>query len=567
MTGRQDWRLAFSLFVCCWCGMAAAQERELPRRGSVLINDLPGAAAPARLVVPLSDVPEAVLGAPVDSPFELFCERLDGELSFVARACQLTPEERQAVAAVRDEIVGQFKPLLQRQAAGQAPGAAVQRMAAVNGQVVVLDARGAAQVLIPDRIIRAQVDLAVNAALSKERLATLEGERQRMERKSRWGRVLALAAAVDEAMLMSDEQFARLCDYLADNWRPVWAQVSAGPFLAYGATPLQTAKARGLGGVFDLFDAALEPLLRPAQMAAWREMRTLHIEAQAPIVVPPNRLLWNNRQIQVRGARAARIVRPANGALLVIQAGAAAPVAVPIQPAPAAGGRPLAEGERAAPGQPPIVEPPRELAMLLELLVEDAALTAELSKDQRETLLLAGKLDIQRYRAEREAELRERFEQVDEAPGNEKPRVQTETVAASNPFSSPNSRFRKALASRLSNEQLQRLAQVERKRCELRREAVVQTFVRDFDERMKLTADQWDALADAFRQRLPPVAGDHAEPDAISDAAACIEHVSSAELRGHFDESQWPAAEQILNELKQAAAHFRRKQAIVEISF
>ena len=147
----------------------------------------------------------------------------------------------------------------------------------------------------------------------------------------------------------------------------------------------------------------------------------------------------------VQNAGALRVFRNANGEGVVIQqGGAAVRVMLPIQPAPAAGGRPLAEAERASPNHPPAVEPPKELAMLLELLVEDAALAAGLSEAERETLVLAGKLDINRYRADRETELRERFEHADEAPGNEKPRVQTETAAAWNPFADANSRFRKA---------------------------------------------------------------------------------------------------------------------------
>lgn len=547
---RQECATALVIATVGCCCAAEAQQgrpenlRPIPR--DVLINDLPGA-------------PEAIRVAAPKTSFEQFCERLDGELGFVARACRLTPEERAKLDEVRGVIVGRFKPLLDRQG-GPAIAGGPERMVAVNGQVVILNARGAAQLLIPDRIIQSQVELAAETVLSKERRAALAAERRRMEEKSRQAHVLALAAAVDEAMLLRNDQLERLSEYLADNWRPVWGQVAASQLSAPRATPLQSAKARGLGGVFDLFDADLEPLLRPAQMAAWREMRTLRVDQPVQEIALPNGLLLKDGRIVVQNAGALEIIRNANGQEIVIQQGGAkVRVMLPIRPAPAAGGRPLAEAERASPNHPPVVEPPKELAMLLELLVADAALAAQLSETERETLHLAGKLDINRYRAERETELRERFERADEAPGNEKPRVQTETAAAWNPFADANSRFRKALASRLSAEQQMRLTDAERQRRERGREAAVQGLVREFDERARLTSEQWELLADALRGRLPPISGDGAEAGAGRDALVCIGHVGDAEIRRIFDENQWPAAEQKLKELKQAAARLQPK--------
>lgn len=540
--------LVIAIGSCCAAAKAQQQAQRnlgpLPR--DVLINDLPGAPQVIRVAAPKTS-------------FEQFCERLDGELGFVARACRLTPDERAKLDEVRGVILGRFKPLLERQA-GPAVAGGAERMVAVNGQVVILNARGAAEVLVPDRIIQSQVELAAETVLSKERRAALAAERQRMEEKSRQAHVLALAAAVDEAMLLSDDQLKRLSDYLYDNWRPVWGQVAASQLSAPRATPLQSAKARGLGGVFDLFDADLEPLLRPAQMAAWREMRTLRVDQPVQEMALPNGLLLKDGRIVVQGAGALQVFRNANGEGVLIQRGGAKMrVMLPIQPAPAAGGRPLAEAERASPNHPPVVEPPKELAMLLELLVEDAASAVELSEAERETLVLAGKLDINRYRTERETELRERFEHADEAPGNEKPRVQTETAAAWNPFADAKSRFRKALASRLSAAQLQRLTEVERKRRQRCREAAVQALVREFDERTRLTSEQWDALADVLRRRLPPLSGDGDEADASRDAIVCIGHVGVVELRQVFEQDQCAAAEQKLNELKQAAIRLRVK--------
>jgi hypothetical protein len=86
----------------------------------------------------------------------------------------------------------------------------------------------------------------------------------------------------------------------------------------------------------------------------------------------------------------------------------------------------------------------------------------------------------------------------------------------------------------------------------------VQALVREFDERARLTSEQWELLADALRRRLPPLSGDGAEAGAGRDALVCIGHVGDAEIRRIFDLDQWPAAAQKLKELKQVAARLQR---------
>ncbi|HUY89684.1 MAG TPA: hypothetical protein VMV10_13190 [Pirellulales bacterium] len=540
---------AFYAFLCC--GLAVAQDRDL-------IDDLPRARPALPRDVLINDLPPVagvIKGAPPPkTPLEQFRERLEQELNFVGRACQLSPEEREALGKAGDEIVERFKPLLEK----QPPAAHGERMVALNnGQVVVLDARGGVQTLIPDRLLQAQVDIAVQGSLTAKRLATLEAQRERLEQKARQAHVLGLLAAVDDAMLLTDEERQRLAAYLDANWKAVWGQVVSGSQLtAPGATPLQTGKARGLGGVFDLFDADLEPILRPAQVAAWREMRALRI-VNSPVL--PNGVLWKGRNILVQGAARARIVRNANGQnVLIREGGAAAPVQVPIQGGLAVNGRrPFAAADPAENPNLPVFKPAKELTLLLNLLVENAALAGGLTDEQRETLLLAGMLDIRRYAAEREQEWQEMLQHADVAPGNRHIAVRAETAAASNPFAEATSRFRKALASRLSEEQLARLAEVERKRRELRREAAVASVVREFDEVAKLTSKQWNALADALRRRLPPLSGAATQDDSLSEALACMSGLGKTDLQPIVDEDQWPAAEQKLIELKQTAARLQ----------
>ena len=563
--------LCAALFAAlCCCPIAAAQDIGRPRVQGALIDDLDakGKAKGKAIVLPapggviqfeaLENAAE-IQQAPPKSAFAQFSARLDRELNFVARVCKLSPEERKSLETVRGEIIGQFKPLLERAGGGQAgagqagnapPGGGVQRMAAVNGQVVVINPAGVAEFVIPDRILHAQVDLAVNASLSKQQLATLEAERKRLEQQMQQAHVLALLAAIDEAMLLSDEQAQRLRAYLEANWRPVWGQVvSGGQLSASGATPLQTAKMRGLGGVFDLFDADLEPLLNPVQIAAWREMRTLRLDVRIVAQPPADRRAIVLRRIRVAPGPA------------IAEGEAAAPqavVQVPVQRAqPAAGGRPLAEQAAATADQPPIIHSPKELSLLLELLVADVDAATQLSPQQRETLLLAGKLDMLHYRNQREEQAREALERADEAPGNQRRRVQTESVAAANPFAEENSRFRKALASRLSAEQLAKLAADERRRWELRRAAALQSLAAEFSEAAKMTSAQHDALAAelaaALDERLPPDGAETLQADSQSMALACILNLGRLELRPLVEEDQWDAVERKLVELSQIA--------------
>ncbi|HVW36510.1 MAG TPA: hypothetical protein VHB99_04365, partial [Pirellulales bacterium] len=215
--------------------------------------------------------------------------------------------------------------------------------------------------------------------------------------------------------------------------------------------------------------------------------------------------------------------------------------------------RPAAERQATDAGEAPAVSPPRELTLLLNLLVEDAVATGQLSDAEREILLLAGKLDLGRYCAEENAMSHELLRPAQDKQRNRQlPGQPSETAAARNPFAAADSRFRKALASRLDEQQLARLAAADRKRRELRREAAVQSLVRQLDEAAKLTSAQWDALAAAIRRRQELSAAAIAD-DFQSESDACVSWLAKSDLQPIVDADQWPALEQKLIELKRVA--------------
>jgi hypothetical protein len=548
MNAKQAWRLAALISAACWCGLAAAQEPGRPRKEGVLIDDLPGKDDLRRIgaeirhaeaVVELQMLLE-VQQAQLKTQVEQFRESAERELNFIGRACPLAPDERQALDKAVAKMKGEFESLLFKQARGgnvQMGGA--QRMAVANGRIVAPDARGDLITFSPGALACAQLEVAVRDALSKESLAKLEAERERRKKRAQAAGALAVLAAIDEAVLLDGGQVEAFRDYLGDNGTPVRVQLAAIKSARAAATPLQLARARLLSVVVDRLDVRFARSLRPAQFAIWCELSEWRRMMRESNAQQPKRV-------------AMRRVRKVGGKLVV--EAVAPPNPPPARLARAAlGERNLAEQDRAVTVSAPAAEPPRELTLLLNLLVEDAATVGQLSEEQRETLLLAGKLDLGHYCAEEEARAREAPRPAQDEQRNQQLPPQSQPAATRNPFAAADSRFRKALASRLDQEQLARLAVADRKRRELRREAAVQSLVRQLDEAAKLTSAQWDALADAIRRRQQLSAAAVAD-DFQSESDACVSWLAKADLQPILDADQWSAVEQKLIELKRAAS-------------
>lgn len=547
MNGRHGWRLTAMISAACWCCLAAAQEPGGPRAEEALINDLPSKDDIRRIEAEKQRAEALVEQLQImlelqqtqrKTEVEQFRESAERELNFISRACPLAPEERQALDKALAKMNDEVESLLSKQARDknvQLKG--VQRMAAVNGGIVALDARGDLKTFSPGALACAQIEVAVRDALSKESLAKLEAERERRKKRAQAAGALAVLAAIDEAVLLDGGQVEAFRDYLGDNGTPVRVQLAAIKSARAAATPLQMAKARLLGIVVDRLDVSFARSLRPAQFAIWCELSEWRRIMRESNAQQPKRVVARRRIVD--GKLVVEAVAPGNSP--------------PAQLARAAlDERTLAEQDRAETVSAPVLEPPWELTLLLNLLVEDAAAAAQLSDAERETLLLAGKLDLSRYCSERESTLRDLLQESPDALRDRQLARQAETAATRNPFAAADSRFRKALASRLDQEQLARLAEADRKRRELRREAAVQSLVRQLDEVAKLTSAQWDALAAEIRRRQELSAAEVAD-DFQSELDACVSWIAKTDLQPILAADQWPAAEQKLIELKRAA--------------
>lgn len=549
MKGRHGWRLAAMISAVCWCGFAAAQEA-----GGVdgaLIDDLHGKR------IMKKDAVEAMRGvqaeellvqlapaevAPQKTQLERYREHVDLELRFVARALMLTPTERQSLNEARDELIQFVEAAIARQQPKAGPRIGGQRQPqGVERPFVAPNALAHGQLPISDETVRQAVDLAIEGHLSSQILANLEVERERLEQKAQQTHALRLLAVIDDAMLLGADQVQKLRTYFDANWRPEWGWNLENRLVAPGATPLQTAAARGLGRGFNLPNSDLQAYLRPTQLAAWGQMCSLlpdNLQGRNKQEIMQRVQQFQGRVLKARVAdpvSVVRVLRGANSAMILQGEVAASP-------------------SNSSHAEPPIFEPPEELKLLLDLLVENAAFVGRLSGAQRETLLLAGKLDLRRYCAERETQLQQTqaLQRADKALGVHRIVIQAEFAAVKNPFVAADSRFRKALASRLDEEQLARLAAADRKRRELRREAAVQSLVRQLDEAAKLTSAQWDDLAAAIRRRQELSASAVAD-DFQSESDACVSWIAKTDLQPIVDADQWPAVEQKLIELKRVA--------------
>lgn len=542
MKGRQAWRLAAMISAVCWCGFADAQEPGRPRMQGVLVDDLRGKAKVNEDAVEEMLAEELVMqlvaadAAPPNTELERCREQIDVELRFIARALTLTPDERQLLNEVGEELSQVIAGALAKRAAKVQPRIVGPRQAPrVERRFVPPGALR--QGFFSDEEVRQAVDVAIGGHLSSEILAKLEAEREHLGDRIQVAGVLALLSAMDEAILLDARQRGVFRDFLEPNWQPVWRHFASNRVLGSAATPLQAAKARSLGSLISDLDQHLARTLRQAQLDIWRELDVRRQVQQA------------FKQQEVKRV-VVRRMREADGKVVEQIVRVVPPPAR--QAAPALVGFIAPEQLRPSIANAPAVESPKELTLLLNLLVEDAAATGRLSDEQRETLLLAGKLDLGRYCAEKEARLRDLFQEAPDALRNRQLALQADSAATENPFAAAGSRFRKALASRLDEEQLARLAEADRKRRELRREAAVQSIVRQLDEAAKLTTAQWDALADAIRRRQQLSAAAVAD-DFQSESDACASWLAKADLQPIVDADQWPAVEQKLIELKRVA--------------
>ena len=289
---------------------------------------------------------------------------------------------------------------------------------------------------------------------------------------------MAQIAVFDECLLLSSEQRARFSEMLAeatsDAW---WRPTDPGPMLHTSVHQLFGMLAEGGLGGFIIPEVDLAKLLEPAQFATFKELRQ-------PLLEQFHKL-------------------------------ARAPVAAAFpQPGPAASPAAGAESQTL------------QLTRYLERWVENIDATCKLSGSQREKLMLAGKLDIERLR------------ELVAPPGN--PSVDREIVVETVRIGSEHLRpaifredrsyFQKALQGVLLDEQKRRLVESERQRSDFRRKSLVDAVVVGFECCAALTAEQYEGLSRTLNAVLADV--DHREtPNWELDCVRRVIELPEEELR------------------------------------
>jgi hypothetical protein len=306
----------------------------------------------------------------------------------------------------------------------------------------------------PSRAIRRTL-MPLLKELSPQAAARVRAERDRLDSWRGQASLLAQVAVLDECLLLSDEQRTRFCASLAeatsDAW---WRATSPGAMLDTSTHQLLTLLAEGGLGEFIVPEADLARLLRPSQMAAFKKLRgPVHEEILLSENVPPALVAAALEKQAAAVAKTPRAERPAVRSGLNIET----------------------EEQR--------------LGRAMEEWVDDIDAACQLTASQREKLILAGKLDIERVRQPTV---------VPDKPAAHEIVVQTIRLRAGVDvmplaiFCDEASHFQKALQSVLVGEQREKLVQSRR---DFQRRALVEAVVVGFECSAALTAQQCEELS------------------------------------------------------------------------
>ncbi len=255
----------------------------------------PRACAQRPLQLPPREIAEVVgekllREAQFDAVFANECRRrLRVELEVVERICELTPEQIAAAEQREDERLERAKEYFSQQFSRRGVARRIEfapngRLHMQRGRTVDVAAEASTDEL---SALGASVIESVNADIRREFPAPvverLAAERKRIAEKARQAQACSLVAAMDEVLLLSDEQRDKLCRLIDSLWKDSWKSISVDSRLASAAPALREsalacARFRGLASAFDLPDSALTPLLRPAQWDVWKGLRALSIK-------------------------------------------------------------------------------------------------------------------------------------------------------------------------------------------------------------------------------------------------------------------------------------------------
>lgn len=511
---------------------------------------LPASAhAQSDLLLPRQEIKEVLAAqrsreSQVNSLLEIYGRRLRIEFCFVEKACELTPAQVAALKELSTELMQQAREELSQAIEGQGTNrgaaAAHRRLVLMNGRLVNTAGKTLAEEASASQASMVEdVDAAVRKALPAEVAARLIEQRQLAADRVRQAKAASLTAAMDEVLLLSDGQRKSLCRLIASLWKESWSSVAVEDDVNFAPLPWQNsvqvcAMLRGLGGVFDLPDSALEPLLRPAQRTAWKELReplsSDLADLQRHFVPAAGRGQQGFPPIRVSAKSGLRgiALQDNRGQLRVIM---------------------YRSAEQQDAGALVI---PSERAARVELLIDAIGRACRLSPPVRKKLLLAGKLGLHRE-AVRIAELRRQLQEG--LPPERRNRAWDElaqAVTRDDLRAEGEPLLHKAMNSHLSPEQRRLWAESLRRRREFQRQARLQIQVLAVFERSRLTTSQWDALAELLNAQLIDMPQEEDADGGRNEAETTVARTPDEKLKPLFAEAQWDAIRERLAELRNA---------------
>jgi hypothetical protein len=434
---------------------------------------------------------------------------LPAEIQFIKLVCDLSDEEGPVVEAAGREAVNQLAE--QIRSAMRDKGVYVVE---IDGRQVMLPA-GFDEKLVtaPQDTVRREVTRAIQVKLPGAWKKLAADELRRGTRRTRAAIALQVAA-LDRAIWFSAKQRQELCDRLGsvDGW---WQPTNTRPASDPAFDQLQLVLTGEELYRFTVPESEMAKRLTAAQRSIFRELAVFR--QQEIVIAQPARRRVPRAAID----RQAQAEQQAQRELAVAQIEARVQTQVV---------------RRALPAE----DLQRRLAEHLQMRIDFIDAACSLSAVQRDKLLLAGKLDIQRSDEQSPHEQKQ-------APAELGMRIQRLRITGSAVplqvaiFSEAQSYFRKSLAGRLSDEQKERLAAAHRERRAFERQAIVAAAVVGFERAALMTAEQCDSFAAALDDAL----ANSDESDIADDrlfAALRIGGISDNELRPFFSDFQWPLA-------------------------
>lgn len=496
---------------------------------------------------------EDVIAEQVKSHIAPLREWLPLELRFAREVCGLSDEQ---VAALRQAAEDEIDLIAKNTAA------TLRRPLMIRvGKVRVINGRAApAAAVLDEELIGAPSALAhsiVWRTLQEkwpDAWQQFDAERQRLEARRKRAAIMAEVASLDEQLWFTGRQRTELCDWLADERADVRREGTVATVVDPAVEQLKTTLAGGSLGVITFPEAALAKFLLPSQLAAfkdsqrpWREdvliakrVAPKRVVAARKAAPPQDTVAQEAAAVELDAARQeARRAQQAQVEVVRRQQVLAA-----MQEQVIRRGLPLDEQRR-------------RLALYIERLTETIDRLCGFTESQRDKLLLAGKLDIEKLR-ENSPTANQQFEAAPEGRVVHQVRVGgSDSGLPLKIFSDESSYFHKALRGTLLDEQKRKLADAARERRDFERRALIEAAVVGFERAAALTSRQCEELSLVLDAALAEIGQDTAD----NWRAACarqIAQVEDARLAAVVTDVQLPFVKRHQAAIGEAAAQFEQ---------